>query len=133
MVKKATTIMLVDDEVDVLAVTKRMLENGGYAVHSFDNPEAALHHVRNEGCRACILVVSDIRMPGMSGFDLVRRIKEVLPDLKVILTSSFVIHTDEFRKVMPSLHVDDFVRKPFTSSELLEAIKRFRQGLEGDG
>lgn len=125
--------MLVDDEVDVLAVTKRMLENGGYAVHSFDNPEAALHHVRNEGCRACILVVSDIRMPGMSGFDLVRRIKEVLPDLKVILTSSFVIHTDEFRKVMPSLHVDDFVRKPFTSSELLEAIKRFRQGLEGDG
>ncbi len=118
--------MLVDDEVDVLAVTKRMLEKGGYAVHSFNNPEAALHHVREEGCRACVLVVSDIKMPGMSGFDLARRIKEVLPDLKVILTSSFVIHPDEFRKVMPSLHVDEFVKKPFTSRELFETIKRFR-------
>jgi len=123
---KATTIMLVDDEVDVLAVTKRMLEKRGYAVHSFNNPEAALHHVREEGCRACVLVVSDIKMPGMSGFDLARRIKEVLPDLKVILTSSFVIHPDEFRKVMPSLHVDEFVKKPFTSRELFETIKRFR-------
>ncbi len=125
--------MVVDDEVDALAVTKRMLEKRGYAVHSFDNPKAALHHVRDQGCRACILVVSDIRMPGMSGFELVRQIKEVLPDIKVILTSSFVIHQDEFHKVMPSLHVDDFVRKPFTSKELLEAIKRFREELEGQG
>ncbi len=125
--------MLVDDEADVLAVAKRMLEKGGYAVHSFDSPEAALYHVKEQGCKACILVVSDIRMPGMSGFELVRRIKEILPDIKVVLTSSFVIHADEFHKVMPSLQVDDFIKKPFTSSDLLQAIQQFRKEKEVEG
>jgi len=125
--------MVVDDEPDLLATTKSMLETSGYEVHAFGSPDDALRHIKQEGCKACVLVVSDVSMPGMSGFELVRRIKEVLPDIKVILTSSFVIHADEFHKVMPSLQVDDFVEKPFTSSELLEAIKRFREQLEGEG
>jgi two-component system response regulator ChvI len=66
-------------------------------------------------------------MPGMSGFELVRQLKEMLPDTRVVLMSSFVIHKDEFRKVMPSLNVDEFVMKPFTKADLVEAIKNVQR------
>jgi len=117
------SVMLVDDEPDMLAVTKSMLETNGYEVHAFASPDEALRHMREEGCKACVLVVSDVRMPGMSGFELVRRIKEIQPEIKVVLMSSFIIHKDEFKKVMPSLQVDDFVSKPFTKDDIIEAIK----------
>ncbi|HEX2556929.1 MAG TPA: response regulator [Nitrososphaera sp.] len=116
--------MVVDDESDLLAVTIKMLEKEGYQVHAFSDPEQALQHFKKEDCRTCVLIVSDIRMPAMSGFELVRQIKEIRPQTKVILASSFVIHKGEFEKVMPSLQIDDFVKKPFTKAELVEAIKK---------
>jgi YesN/AraC family two-component response regulator len=69
------------------------------------------------------VVVSDIRMPGMSGFEVVRRLRELLPNARVVLMSSFVIHKEEFRKVLPSLDVDEFLMKPFTKDELVAAVK----------
>jgi CheY-like chemotaxis protein len=117
------TVMLVDDEPDVLATTKKILEKNGYEVHAFENTENALRHIKENGCKDCALVISDIKMPGMSGFELTRRVKELRPELRVMLMSSFIINKDEFKKVMPSLQVDNFVSKPFTKTDLIEAIK----------
>jgi CheY-like chemotaxis protein len=117
-----STIMVVDDEPDLLNLTKKFLESEGYQVHAFSDPEAAIQHVR-QGCTTCTIVVSDIRMPGMSGFELVRQLKEILPKTRVVLMSSFVIHKEEFKKVMPSFDVDEFVMKPFTKAELVDAVK----------
>ena len=71
-----------------------------------------------------MLVVSEIKMKGMSGFELVRRVERITTEMKVVLMSPFVIHNGEFQKVMPSLHIDDFVSKPFKKNELKEAIKK---------
>src|SRR5881296_2336514 len=71
--------MIVEDEPDLLATTRMMLEKESYKVHGFSNPIAALSHVE-DGCKDCKLVLSDIRMSGMSGFELVRRVKELCPD-----------------------------------------------------
>jgi DNA-binding NtrC family response regulator len=117
-----STVMVVDDEPDSLGVAKKFLESEGHRVHAFSSPEAAIAHI-NEGCKGCMLVVSDIKMPGMSGFELVKKLKEVRRETKVILMSSFVIHKEEFKKVMPSLNVDEFVMKPFSKADLIEAIK----------
>jgi CheY-like chemotaxis protein len=114
--------MVVDDELDLLTLTKKFLESEGYNVHAFSSAEAAIQHVK-DGCTTCTIVVSDIKMPGMSGFELVRQLKELLPETRVVLMSSFVIQKTEFRKVMPSLDVDEFVMKPFTKADLVEAIK----------
>jgi DNA-binding NtrC family response regulator len=117
-----STILVIDDEPDLLALTKTFLETEGFEVHAFGSPEGAVRHVRN-GCTTCTLIVSDIRMPGMSGFELVRRLKELLPKTHVILMSSFVIHKEEFRKVLPSLDVDEFLMKPFARDDLVSAVK----------
>jgi DNA-binding NtrC family response regulator len=116
--------MLVDDEPDVLATTRKMLEKNGYHVHAFGNPEKALQHIK-EGCKECELLISDIKMQGLSGFELVRRVKEMRPELKVLLTSSFIIHKGEFEKVLPSIKVNDFVQKPYTKNDLIEAIRKY--------
>jgi CheY-like chemotaxis protein len=115
--------MVVEDEPDLLTVTKYMLENAGNTVHGFSSPEQALAHVRDEGCRECTIVVSDIRMPGMSGFELVRQLKELHPTIKVILMTAFKTNKEEAQIVLPSTKVEAFINKPFKTSDLLEAIK----------
>ena len=125
MTSQQEAIMLVDDEKDILSVITRSLENSGIRVHGFENPVAALEHVSNAGCRDCWLLLSDVRMPEMSGFELVKKVKKLRPDLVVLLMSAFEINKEEFEKVLPSTKVDGFVPKPARLSQILETIKRY--------
>jgi DNA-binding NtrC family response regulator len=117
------TIMVVDDEPDVLITTKKMLEHNGYSAHTFDSPIEAIEHIKDLGCRECTLVVSDVRMPDMSGFELVRHLKELRPEIKVILMTAFRIHKEEAQIVLPFTKVDAFLNKPFNMAELIEVVK----------
>jgi YesN/AraC family two-component response regulator len=67
-------------------------------------------------------VVSDIRMPALSGIQLAKKVKEINPNVKVILMTSFEIRDNEFSKVFPSTHVDGFVQKPIGIRELTNKI-----------
>jgi len=75
------TVLLVDDEEDILAVAKKMLENAGYNIHVFGDPLAALDHIA-AGCKDCVITVSDIRMSELSGLELVKKIKQLRPEMK---------------------------------------------------
>ena len=118
-------MMLVDDEEDILKVSEQVLNHDGYRVHAFSDPVTGLNHVVKENCNQCTILISDIKMPNMSGFELVRKVKLARPEMKIILTSAFVIHKEEFKKVLPSVKVDDFVQKPYSNKELIEAIKKY--------
>lgn len=89
--------------------------------NAFTNPAAALDHWLQYSTEYC-LILSDIRMPGISGFEVARRVRQVNPDVKVVLISSFEIHKSEVDKVMPSTRVDDFVLKPVRMDELMNTI-----------
>ena len=67
-----TTILIVDDDIDILTVTGRSLEHAGFKVHAFVDPLMALHHVWND-CKYCQVLVSDIRMPGLTVFSLLEK------------------------------------------------------------
>ncbi len=119
-----TTILIVDDDIDILTVTGRSLEHAGFKVHAFVDPLMAVHHVRND-CKYCQVLVSDIRMPGLTGFQLVRKVKDLRPEMKVIMMTMFEVNKPEFEAVFPSTPIDAVIRKPFTPSQLVEKIRGF--------
>jgi DNA-binding NtrC family response regulator len=119
-----TPILIVDDDIDILTVTGRSLEHAGFKVHAFVDPLTALHHVRND-CKYCQVLVSDIRMPGLTGFQLVRKVKDLRPEMKVIMMTMFEVNKPEFEAVFPSTPIDAVIRKPFTPSQLVEKIRGF--------
>lgn len=116
------TVMVVDDDRDILTVASKGLENAGFRVHGFSDPITALQHVEG-GCQRCEVVVSDVKMPGMSGFQLVRRVKDLRPDIKIIMMTAFDVNKSEFESMFPSTRVDRIMQKPFAISELAETVK----------
>jgi DNA-binding NtrC family response regulator len=113
--------MVVDDDSDLLGIIGKMLKVNGYNVHDFDDPKMALHHIKND-CTECNIVISDIRMPSMSGFELVMNLKDLRPKMKVVLMTAFNTTKEEVQLVLPSVKVDAFLNKPFGSKDLMEAL-----------
>ena len=130
MTAKALTIMVVDDEPDLLAIIAKILEREGYKTHTFSNPEKALEHIELDRCADCSIIVSDIRMPLITGIQLAKRAKKLRPEIKIILMSAFEIYQNEWQKALPSTDVDGFIQKPFNNSHLVEAIAKC---VDGDG
>jgi YesN/AraC family two-component response regulator len=92
-----------------------------FLVDAFTNPEEALQSFKSDADGYC-LVVSHIRMPSLSGIQLVRKVKEINPDVKVVLMTAFEIRDNEFSKVFPSVHVEGFVQKPIGIKELTNKV-----------
>lgn len=99
------------------------LKINGFNVNGFADPRLALHYLQ-DGTSYCDVIISDVRMPTMNGFQFVRAIKELVPQMKVIIMSSFEIKKSEFEKVLPHTHVDAFICKPFELNALVETIKK---------
>lgn len=116
-------IMVVDDEKDILAIIKRGLESDDeFQVDIFTNGEDALRFFQKN--QKYSLVITDIRMPKMNGFEFARKIKEADPSVKLAFITAFEINKQEFSKVIPSVDVEDFISKPVSISSLKSKIKK---------
>ena len=120
--QKPSSVLLIDDDKDILTVLKRSLELKGMNTHGFTNPVVAVEHFKNNPANYD-LVVTDIRMPQMNGFELARALKEIRPDIKLAFITAFEINKSEFEKVLPSTNVDAFITKPVKSDTFVEIIK----------
>jgi DNA-binding NtrC family response regulator len=114
-------VQIVDDEFDIVNVLKLYLQQVGLKVFGFTDPYLALEHFRIN-CKDYILVVSDIRMPGMNGFEFVRNIREIKPEVKVLLMTAFDINTNIVSEELLSTKVNGFIQKPVSSKELNNII-----------
>ena len=110
--KPLANLLVVDDDSDIAYVLKQGLLKNRFLVDAFTNPEEALQNFQSNS-ESYQLILSDIRMPEMSGIKLARKVKETNPKVKVVLMTSFEIKDNEFSKVFPSTQVDGFVQKPF--------------------
>ena len=72
----------------------------------------------------CNLIISDIRMPGMNGYELIRKAKEIKKRLKVVLMSAFEIEDGELHNLLPDISVDGFIQKPFPMMKLNDLISK---------
>jgi CheY-like chemotaxis protein len=119
--KRHADLLVVDDDSDIAYVLKRALLKNGFLVTAFTSPEEALKNFKSNS-EDYDLMLSDIRMPEMSGIRLARKVKEINPKVKVILMTSFEIKDNEFSKVFPSTQVDGFVQKPIRIKDLTNKI-----------
>ena len=119
--KPLAKLLIVDDDSDIVQVLKMGLVRNGFSVEAFTNPQEALQSFKSDAEGYC-LVLSDIRMPSLSGIQLSKKVKEVNPDVKVILMTAFEIRDSEFSKVFPSSQVDGFVQKPIGIKDLTDKI-----------
>jgi len=115
--------MVVDDERDILSIVKRGLESKNrFQVEIFIDAESALASLKENSNDYYDLVLTDIRMPKINGFELYRRIKESNPSMKIVFITAFEINKEEFSKVIPSLDVVDFISKPVSMSTLISKL-----------
>ena len=115
--------MVVDDERDILSIVKRGLESKNrFQVETFIDAESALESLKENSGDYYDLVLTDIRMPKINGFELYRRIKESNPHMKIVFITAFEINKDEFSKVIPSVDVIDFISKPVSMSTLITKL-----------
>jgi DNA-binding NtrC family response regulator len=121
--KPLARLLIVDDDPDIVEVLKMGLLKNGFSVEAFTNAQEALQSFKSNAESYC-LVLSDIRMPALSGIQLSRKVKEVNPNVKVVLMTAFEIRDNEFSIVFPSTHVDGFVQKPISIKDLTDKILR---------
>jgi DNA-binding NtrC family response regulator len=119
--KSLAKLLVVDDDSDIVQVLKVGLLKNRFLVDAFTNPEEALQSFQSNSESYC-LMLSDVRMPGLSGIQLARKVKEINPNVKVVLMTAFEIRDNEFSKVFPSTHVDGFVQKPIGIRDLTDKI-----------
>jgi DNA-binding NtrC family response regulator len=119
--KSLAKLLIVDDDSNIVQVLKMGLVRNGFSVEAFTNPQEALQSFKSDAESYC-LVLSDIRMPSLSGIQLSKKVKEVNPDVKVVLMTAFEIRDSEFSKVFPSTQVDGFVQKPIGIKDLTDKI-----------
>ena len=119
--KPLAKLLIVDDDPDIVQVLKQGLVKNGFSVEAFTNPQEALQSFKSDAESYC-LVLSDIRMPALSGIQLAKKVKEVNPNVKVVLMTAFEIRDNEFSKVFPSTRVDGFVQKPVGIKDLTDKI-----------
>jgi DNA-binding NtrC family response regulator len=137
--KRLAKLLIVDDDSDIVQVLKMGLLQNGFSVEAFTNPQEALQSFKSDAESYC-LVLSDIRMPALSGIQLSKKVKEVNPNVKVVLMTAFEIRDNEFSKVFPSTQVDGFVQKPIGIKDLTDKILRLigdtknrKKGEEAEG
>ena len=115
------TILLVDDDVAMLGMTRKMLQNAGYKVISVERPSEAINLVKTNPARIDLLL-TDLVMPEMNGRTLAKQIGELRSDIECLYMSGYgekiVSHHGLMDKNV------NFIAKPFTKSELLAAIVR---------
>jgi DNA-binding NtrC family response regulator len=122
-VKSLPFILVLDDDFDVINIFRLGLEKYGLNVFGFTDPLLALEHFNINRERYAI-VVSDIRMPTMNGYEFVKKVKEMKPEVKIFLMTAFEINDLEFSRALPSIRIDEFIQKPVSVGNLFAIIQK---------
>jgi DNA-binding NtrC family response regulator len=115
-------VLILDDDLEIVTLMKLGLQHNSFNVFGFTNPSLALEHFRLNAANYG-LVISDIRMPQMNGFEFIKKVKEIKPEIKVFLMTAFEINDIEFRRVLPTTRIDEFIQKPISIERLNTLVR----------
>jgi DNA-binding response OmpR family regulator len=122
MTNKRKMVLIVDDEPDITTTLQITLEDNGFQVNSFNDPILALENFRK---RSYSLLIIDINMPKMNGFELYAKIKKIDDKVKVCFLTALteLQEYESFRKeVFPEEGKRYFVQKPVRNEEVVRMV-----------
>ncbi len=115
--------MVIDDERDILRILKRDLESSSldtkFSVDAYSDSESALKAFANRGNDYYDLVLTDIRMSKLTGFELYHHLKKRNLSIKIVFFTAFEIDKLEYAQILPDAH---FINKPLSISDLIRKL-----------
>jgi CheY-like chemotaxis protein len=118
-------ILLVDDEEDIIFVYSECLKSDDYQIVSFNNPVEALNYLNMNGnISNCLLVITDYKMPQMSGLDLIKKIKEKgsNSNIKTMIVSAY-LKDDLLKDDSYIQRIDKIIEKPVDMDTLKKEVR----------
>jgi two-component SAPR family response regulator len=115
-------ILIVDDEADITFTLKEGIEkSGSFSVDTFNDPQLALTNYKSGYYD---LLIIDIRMPSMTGFELYRKIREIDSKVTVCFITAYETYYEKFRQeFFPLEEIKGFIRKPIQVEDLERFVK----------
>ncbi|MFZ5601890.1 MAG: sigma-54-dependent transcriptional regulator, partial [Pseudomonadota bacterium] len=122
MQEQKANILVVEDDADLRDVIADTLALAGYRVAQVDSGEAALDFL---GANPCDLVMSDVNMPGIDGYQLLRRIASEWPQVPVLIMTAYGSISNAVEAIRNG--AVDFLEKPFSTERLIAAVEKYVQ------
>lgn len=122
MVAEAEVIGVIDDEWDIVQLYHDALLASGFSVYAFTNPLIALKHFRVNS-DSYVLIISDLRMPGMDGIELIKKVKAINPDIRTLLITAFEVEDSVFHQYKKGNLIDSILQKPITMKNLVTEVE----------
>jgi len=116
-------VLVVEDEPDILTLVVKHLRSNGFIADDFTDPVTALAHFKNNSMNYSV-VLTDIRMPDMNGFELAHEIQKIRPDIKIVLMTAFEITHEDLQTILPIIKYDEIIRKPFKLVEICTTVRK---------
>ena len=117
-------VLIVDDEPDLTLSLKMTLEENGLKVNSFTDPLSALENYKEEAGMYDLLIL-DMKIPQMNGFELYRQIKKIDDKVKVCFLTAGEMDYEQFGKeLFPALENNCYIQKPIENETLIKRLNR---------
>ena len=115
------SIIVIDDESELASLFKTILKNEGFEALSFSDPVLALEYFKETSDKHS-LIITDMRMPGICGIELAKKIREINDQIKIFLMTAYEIRDIEDDPDYRAARFDRLIQKPIRFSELREMI-----------
>ena len=120
--KSSKLVAIIDDELDITVLFRDAIRGiRGISIFTFTNPIMALEHfkINRKDYR---LIVSDLRMPGINGIELLKRIKELNPLVRTVLMTAFEFNDELFQQYAEKQIINGFLQKPILLKDLVKEV-----------
>ena len=120
--KSRKIVAIIDDELDITVLFRDAIRGiTGISIFTFTDPIMALEHFKINR-KDYVLIVSDLRMPGIDGIELMRRIKELNPLVRTVLMTAFELDDELFQQYADKEIINGFLQKPILLKDLVKEV-----------
>jgi DNA-binding NtrC family response regulator len=120
--KSRKIVAIIDDELDITMLFRDAIrETRGISIFTFTDPIMALEHFKINR-KDYVLIVSDLRMPGIDGIELIKRIKELNPLVRTVLMTAFELDDELFQQYADKEIINGFLQKPILLKDLVKEV-----------